>query len=218
MYRRLRSLLIPLLLALTPLALPTVADAQILKYTGTTAVNADGSVTPTLTWCTEQVASPGTSCTGAPASACTATGDWTGAKAASGTQTLPATSTSKSYSLQCSWPGKDSITVNWVAPTLNDDGTPLTDLAGYKIYYSNSPAMSQNQVKDVKPGSVNSAVLGPGLAPGTYYIVMNSYTAASIESTKVPSPPHTHVLAAGATATQAFKVSFPNPPINITTQ
>ncbi len=28
-----------------------------------------------------------------------------------------------------------TITLAWDAPTTNTDGTPLTDLAGYKIYY-----------------------------------------------------------------------------------
>jgi hypothetical protein len=29
----------------------------------------------------------------------------------------------------------NSVTLSWIAPTTNEDGTPLTDLAGYKIYY-----------------------------------------------------------------------------------
>ena len=28
-----------------------------------------------------------------------------------------------------------ATTLNWTAPTTNTDGTALTDLAGYKIYY-----------------------------------------------------------------------------------
>ncbi|MFQ5610302.1 MAG: putative Ig domain-containing protein, partial [Woeseiaceae bacterium] len=31
-----------------------------------------------------------------------------------------------------------SVTVSWTAPTLNADGTPLVDLAGYRIYYGPS--------------------------------------------------------------------------------
>jgi ABC-type glycerol-3-phosphate transport system substrate-binding protein len=29
----------------------------------------------------------------------------------------------------------NSATLTWDAPTTNVDGTPLTDLAGYKVYY-----------------------------------------------------------------------------------
>jgi ABC-type glycerol-3-phosphate transport system substrate-binding protein len=32
----------------------------------------------------------------------------------------------------------NSATLTWDAPTTNVDGTPLTDLAGYKVYYGTS--------------------------------------------------------------------------------
>jgi hypothetical protein len=32
-----------------------------------------------------------------------------------------------------------AATLSWEAPTTNTDGTPLTDLAGYRIYYGSSP-------------------------------------------------------------------------------
>jgi len=28
-----------------------------------------------------------------------------------------------------------SVTLSWTAPTTNEDGTPLTDLGGYRLYY-----------------------------------------------------------------------------------
>ncbi len=33
--------------------------------------------------------------------------------------------------------------LSWTAPTTNEDGTPLTDLAGYKLYYSKPLAAIQ---------------------------------------------------------------------------
>lgn len=33
-----------------------------------------------------------------------------------------------------------TVSLSWVAPTENTDGTPLTDLAGYNIYYGRSSA------------------------------------------------------------------------------
>ena len=36
-------------------------------------------------------------------------------------------------------PGTGTANLSWVAPTLNADDTPLTDLAGFNVYFSNSP-------------------------------------------------------------------------------
>ena len=40
-----------------------------------------------------------------------------------------------------------------VAPSINEDGTPLTDLAGYKIYYGTA---SGNYTNNVDAGNVTS--------------------------------------------------------------
>ncbi|HXX57181.1 MAG TPA: fibronectin type III domain-containing protein [Thermodesulfovibrionales bacterium] len=71
------------------------------------------------------------------------------------------------------------VTLSWVAPTTNDDGTSLTDLAGYKVYYG---TVSRNypQVADVK--SVTSYTV-PNLADGTtYYFAVSAYDATGNES------------------------------------
>src|ERR1044071_4620674 len=111
--------------------------SQALKFTVQQQVNADGSVTPTLTWCTEKTASAGLTCTNPePASGCTASGAWTGAKAASGTQAFAAVTTMTTYALQCAWPGSSSLKFTWTPPTTRDDGSPLNNLAGYRAFYS----------------------------------------------------------------------------------
>lgn len=33
-----------------------------------------------------------------------------------------------------------SVTLSWDAPTKNEDGSDLTDLLGYKVYYGTSPS------------------------------------------------------------------------------
>lgn len=196
-----------------------LADAQVIKLTGTQVVNADGSVTPTLTWCTETTASSGTTCSNVgPASACTASGGWTGAKAGSGTQAQPKITSTTSYFLSCVWPGQDKITVTWSPPTTNDDGSVLNDLAGFHIYYGQSASMSVNQVLDVKGAGITSAVLGPGLAPGDWFIVASAYNSGGVESRKVPVPPLQKTLTSGATVGQAFKVTFPGTPTNVAVQ
>jgi len=195
--------------------LPQIGHAQALKFNLTQQVNAGGTVTPTLTWCTEQTASAGTTCgTTGPAASCAASGGWTGTKAASGTETLAAVSKATTYTLQCSWPGSDRFTLNWKVPTTNDDGSALTDLAGYTIYYSTSASMSQNQTIDVKNPAATSQVIS-GLAPGTWYAVINSYTTDGRPSSKVPVPPISRVVAGSASAAQTAKVVFPGAPTGV---
>lgn len=191
------------------------AHAQVVKFTVQQAVNSNGSVTPTLTWCTELVASSSPTACSNPtvASACTASGDWSGTKGPSGTQALAAVTTSKTYNLSCSWPGADSFPLSWTLPTKNDDGSNLTDLAGFKIYYSTSSSMSSNQVITISNPATTSTNVGP-LAPNTYYVVMTAYNTAGAESVK-SSPIVSKTLAAGASVGQTVKVTFPNSPTNV---
>ena len=44
-------------------------------------------------------------------------------------------------------------TLSWVAPSTNEDGTPLTDLAGYKIYYGTA---SGNYTQNIDAGNVTT--------------------------------------------------------------
>lgn len=201
-----------ILLLLFSLLATVGANAETLKFTIQQTINPDRSVTPTLTWCTELTATAGTTCgTSGIASACTAAGDWTGTKTGSGSTTLAKVSTSKTYTLSCAWPGSggSSIALSWTPPTANDDGTPITNLKGYKIYYSTTQSMSTNQIKDItNPGLVRDD-LGP-LAAGPYYIVMTAYNTDGIESK--PSPQLTKTVTStggGSTVSQTVKVTFP---------
>jgi hypothetical protein len=124
----------------------------------------------------------------------------------------------KTYTLSCSWPGADTITLSWIPPSQNDDGSALTDLAGFRVYYSQTSGMSVNQVKTVATPGATGTVIGPGLAPGPWYVVVSAYNTPGAESVKVPSPPLTKTLAPGATVGQSFKVTFPNAPSNFTVQ
>ena len=46
-----------------------------------------------------------------------------------------------------------NVTLSWIPPTTNADGTPLTDLAGYKIYFGVS---SKNYTQNIDVGNVTS--------------------------------------------------------------
>lgn len=75
-------------------------------------------------------------------------------------------------------PTTGSVTLFWDAPTTNADGTPCTDLAGYKLYYG-SGSRQYSMVLDL--GNVTTHALD-GLASGTYYFAVSAYDSAGNES------------------------------------
>ena len=78
-------------------------------------------------------------------------------------------------------PGAYSATVTWSMPSLNTDGTPLTDVSGYLIYYGTSPANLAQSVL-VTGAGVTSGVVS-GLVPGTYYFAVTTINSAGTAST-----------------------------------
>jgi hypothetical protein len=77
-------------------------------------------------------------------------------------------------------PTAGSATLSWTIPTENTDGTPITDLAGYHIYYGTSAGALTTTVTIANPNET-SYVVG-GLAPGTYYFSIVAYNSAGIDS------------------------------------
>ena len=73
-----------------------------------------------------------------------------------------------------------SVTLRWTAPTRNTDGTALTDLAGYKVFYGTASRVYSKSVKLAGAG-VTSVVI-EGLTAGTWYFAMKSYDTAGVES------------------------------------
>lgn len=73
-----------------------------------------------------------------------------------------------------------SVTVNWSTPTQNTNGTPLVNLAGFRIFYGTNPNNLNQSTQIGNPG-VTSYVLA-NLAPGTWYIGLADYTAAGVQS------------------------------------
>ena len=91
-----------------------------------------------------------------------------------------ASATLPTFSIVVKAPVVGSAELIWTAPTQNEDGTPLTNLAGYKIRYGSSYG-ALNQVVDVPNPAVTSATI-EGLAAGTWYFTVASYTNTGIES------------------------------------
>jgi hypothetical protein len=73
-----------------------------------------------------------------------------------------------------------SLTVNWSAPSQNTNGTPLTNLAGYYIHYGTSPNALSQSLRISNPGITTYTI--SNLSPGTWYVGIQDYTSAGVES------------------------------------
>ena len=73
-----------------------------------------------------------------------------------------------------------TVTLSWVAPTANTNGTPLTDLAGYHIHYGTTPDSLTKSIDLTGTGTTEYEV--SGLTAGTYYFSISAYTAIGTES------------------------------------
>ncbi len=76
--------------------------------------------------------------------------------------------------------GFGSATLSWTPPTQNTDGSPLTDLAGYKIYYGTESGNYQTSIQIDNPGIAIYVV--ENLTPNTYYFVLTAIKSSGIES------------------------------------
>ncbi len=73
-----------------------------------------------------------------------------------------------------------SVTLAWEAPTINEDGSPITDLAGYRVYYGET---SQAYTDVVNVGNSTGASIG-GLPIGkTLYFSVTAFDISGNEST-----------------------------------
>jgi hypothetical protein len=76
--------------------------------------------------------------------------------------------------------GTNSVTLSWAAPSENSNGTALTNLAGYRIYYGTS-ASALTQTVTISSIGVTTHVLS-NLNSQTYYFGVMAYNTAGIES------------------------------------
>lgn len=72
-----------------------------------------------------------------------------------------------------------SATLSWTPPTETTVGTPLTNLAGYHIYYGTTPSLGKS-VNLANPGLTRYVL--SGLTAATWYIQMTAYDSAGMES------------------------------------
>lgn len=73
-----------------------------------------------------------------------------------------------------------SVDVTWSAPTANTNGSALTDLAGYTIYYGTSASALTRSVQVTNAGATDYVV--QDLTGGTWYFAVTAYTTAGLQS------------------------------------
>jgi hypothetical protein len=97
----------------------------------------------------------------------------------SGTSVPTSPTTPSSPSAPAS-PAAGSATLSWSVPTENTNGTPLTDLAGYHIYYGTTKGIWTSTIT-VLDASETSHVVS-GLSPGTYYFTVTAFNSEGMDS------------------------------------
>ena len=122
------------------------------------------------------------------ADSCEASGNWSGSQALSGSFTTPALTADATYRLTCFAQGQSAaalltvevidLTVSWQAPTENVDGSPLTNLAGFNVYWGNS---SRNYSNNISLGAA-ARTWEMSMASGTYYLAITAIDSNADES------------------------------------
>lgn len=72
-----------------------------------------------------------------------------------------------------------SVTLSWYPPTTKADGTPLTDLKGYKVYYGTQSRDYDNKVNVGNVTTYNVTNLASGI---NYYFAVTAYDKSGKES------------------------------------
>ena len=74
-----------------------------------------------------------------------------------------------------------SADISWTPPTTNTNGSTLTNLAGYDIYYGTSATSLTQKVQVTNTGLTDYVI--SGLTSGTWYFAVVAYTSSGVEST-----------------------------------
>jgi hypothetical protein len=84
------------------------------------------------------------------------------------------------FSIAVTETAQGQATLTWVPPTQNTDGTALTNLAGYRIYYGNQASSLTLTIEIDNPGTTDYVV--GNLTPGTWYFTISALSSAHTES------------------------------------
>jgi hypothetical protein len=72
-----------------------------------------------------------------------------------------------------------SVTLSWIPPTQNTDGSSLSDLNGYYVYHGTSPDSMERKHQITNPG-LTAYTVGE-LQAGTHYFSISAYTVSGVE-------------------------------------
>lgn len=75
-----------------------------------------------------------------------------------------------------------AATLSWEAPLQRVDGSPLTNLAGFRLYYGTNSNNLNNVVEVADPGA-RSRVIG-NLTVGTWFFAASAYDTTGLESAR----------------------------------
>ncbi len=158
----------------------------------TVQVNTGSGVSVTLSANPSNVAQGGTTTlqwTAQNADTCTASRGWSGSQPLSGTFVPGPLNQTTSFELSCDGPTGTGIALTtvqvldkilrWQAPTHNVDGSPLVDLAGYRIYWGQG-SRTYTGSHTINDAAVTEwEVTAP---PNTYYFALTAFDGDGNES------------------------------------
>jgi hypothetical protein len=92
-----------------------------------------------------------------------------------------ASSSLPAFTITVSLPATRTATLNWTPPTQNMDGSPITNLSGYKVMYGNSPGQ-YSQTLSVPVATMTSVVIEGLEAGSTWYFTVKAVNTSGVES------------------------------------
>ena len=84
------------------------------------------------------------------------------------------------FSIEVTTVATGSVTLSWTPPTEYEDGSPLTDLAGFKLYYGTETGRYTETIDVDNPG-ISTYVVN-NLTPNTYFFAATAYNSSGVES------------------------------------
>jgi len=129
-----------------------------------------------LAACVDNAASTASSATSATVAAPSTTSGTSGTTTSSTSSTSSSTSSSSNSSAAAA----QAVTLSWAAPTENTDGSALTNLAGFDIYYGTSSSSLTQKITLNSVGLLTYVV--ENLNSGTWYFEVVAVNSSGVRS------------------------------------